>query len=360
MCVVGTRPNFIKMAPLYRALIDQSAFFPQLIHTGQHSDALMSDVFFQQLNLPQPDYFLNIGSGTITQQTSNILEKFEPVLDREYPDWVLVVGDVTSTFACALGASNKGIRVGHIEAGLRSGDKQMPEERNRILTDGLSDLLFVSEESGIANLQREGINADKIHFVGNILIDALAIARHKATELNTIGRLELIPKTYVLMTMHRASNVDTEAGLLTLLRLIETVASVTLVLFSMHPRTQSNLVRFDLISQFRAIPNVRLVEPQGYLEFLNLTEYAALVITDSGGIQEETTYLKVPCLTFRQSTERPITVELGTNELIADLNPATVQQKVIEILEGRSVSGKIPPFWDGQTANRIAQILINA
>ena len=358
LSVVGARPNFMKVAPLHRAFLAHSGVESKIVHTGQHNDARMSDVFFDQLDLPRPDYHLNVPAGTQTQQTAHIMLRFETVLSAERPDWVLVVGDVTSTLACALVAVRMSIRVAHIEAGLRSGDRRMPEEINRILTDTLSDRLFVTEQSGLDNLRREGIADAKIHFVGNVLIDSLVQHRLKANALNTVGALGLTPGGYVLMTMHRPANVDDEAGLQRIVQIVENTSRHWTVLFPVHPRTFANLVRFGLMSRLSAIPNVRLLEPQGYLECLNLLEHAAIVITDSGGLQEETTYLRVPCLTFRDSTERPVTIDLGTNQLLPDLNPETVKHKVAEILTGKVKPGSIPPLWDGQTAGRIAKILI--
>lgn len=357
LSIVAARPNFMKVAPLHRAFLTYPAIESKLVHTGQHYDASMSDIFFAQLELPQPAYYLGAGCGTATQQTAIILQKFEHIVRAEKPDWVLVVGDVTSTLACALTAAQLGIRVAHVEAGLRSGDDRMPEERNRRLTDVLSDLLFVTEQAGMDNLQREAIACEKIHFVGNILIDSLVQYRPQATALNTVGTLGLQPGSYILLTMHRSANVDTEAGLTKIVQVVADASVYKTVLFPMHPRTKANLIRFNLLNCLVDLPNVRLLEPQGYLEFLNLMEYAAIVITDSGGIQEETTYLHVPCLTFRDSTERPVTVEVGTNQLIADLNPETVTQNVKEIVTGHKKMGQIPPLWDGQTAKRIAEIM---
>ena len=356
--IVGARPNFMKIAPLHRALLNHPGIDSKIVHTGQHYDTRMSDVFFDQLDLPLPDYHLGVAPGTATHQTADILLKFETVLTTERPDWVLVVGDVTSTTACAWVAGQMGVRVAHVEAGLRSNDRRMPEEINRILTDNLSDLLFVTEQAGVDNLRREGIADAKIHFVGNVLIDSLVAYRRKAADLNTIGALGVTPGQYVLITMHRPANVDDEAGLRSIMQIVKNTALHRTVLFPVHPRTRSNLIRFGLMNQLTAIPNVRLLEPQGYLEFLSLMEHAAVVITDSGGIQEETTYLQVPCLTFRDSTERPVTVDLGTNQLLADLNPETVRQHVGEILAGKIKPGIIPPFWDGQTAGRIVEILL--
>ncbi|GAB3640782.1 non-hydrolyzing UDP-N-acetylglucosamine 2-epimerase [Spirosoma arcticum] len=359
--VVGARPNFMKVAPLHRAFLNQSGIDSKIVHTGQHYDACMSEIFFTQLDLPSPDHYLGAGgpsSGTQTQQTADIMLKFETVMTVEQPDWVLVVGDVTSTLACALAAVQMGVRVAHVEAGLRSNDRRMPEETNRILTDNLSGLLFVTEQSGLDNLKREGIADEKIHFVGNVLIDSLVHYRRKAADLNTVGTLGLTPGQYVLTTMHRPSNVDNEVSLRSIVQIVENTAIYRTVVFPMHPRTHAHLSRFDLMNRLMAVPNVRLLEPQGYLEFLNLMEHAAIVITDSGGIQEETTYLQAPCLTFRDSTERPVTVNLGTNQLLADLNPETVRQKVTEILSGQAKQGVIPPLWDGQTAGRIADVLL--
>ena len=357
LSVVGARPNFMKVAPLHRAFLAQPGLESKIIHTGQHYDVRLSNVFIRQLSLPQPDYYLNVGAGTPTQQLADIMLKAEVVLQAEQPDWVLVVGDVTSTLACALVASKMGIRVAHVEAGLRSGDRRMPEEINRILTDALADALFVTEYAGLDNLRREGVADGKVYFVGNVMIDSLIQYRQRANQLNTIGQLGIQPKSYVLLTMHRPANVDTKSGLAKLLQIVEDTARQKTVLFPIHPRTRINLANFGLLHRLSALKNVRLLEPQGYLEFLNLMEHAAIVITDSGGIQEETTYLNVPCLTFRDSTERPVTVDLGTNQLVADLKPETVQQKVLDVLAGRTKVGQVPPLWDGQTASRIAKII---
>jgi len=360
LTIVGARPNFMKAAPLHRAFLQQVTVCSKIVHTGQHYDARMSDVFFNQLDLPNPDYYLGVATGTPTQQTAEIMLKFEQTIHAEKPNWVVVVGDVTSTIACALVAVRMGVRVAHVEAGLRSGDRRMPEEINRILTDSIADLLFVTEHSGADNLKREGVPEEKIHFVGNVMIDSLIHYRRKANELNTVGKLGLVSGSYVLMTMHRPANVDTQAGLLAIVDIAEKTANYKTVLFPVHPRTEANLVKLGLLDRLRSIPNLRLLEPQGYLEFLNLMEHAAIVITDSGGIQEETTYLQVPCLTFRDSTERPVTIEVGTNQLLADLNPKTVLQKVQEILSGHARPGRIPPLWDGYSADRIARILKQA
>ncbi|WP_460636447.1 non-hydrolyzing UDP-N-acetylglucosamine 2-epimerase [Larkinella harenae] len=357
--IVGARPNFMKVAPLHRAFQQYAAVQSIIVHTGQHYDAKMSDVFFSQLELPQPDYFLGIGGGSHAQQTARIMLAFETVMEKEQPDLVLVVGDVTSTIACAMVAVKLHVPVVHVEAGLRSNDRRMPEEINRILTDRISDQLFVTEQAGLDNLKREGVDDGKVHFVGNVMIDSLVHYRRKAAETETVEKLGLKSKEYVLMTMHRPANVDAEHGLRSILQIVEDTAQYKKVLFPIHPRTLSNIEKFGLANRLKSIANLKLMEPQGYLEFLNLMEHAAILVTDSGGIQEETTFLQVPCLTFRDSTERPVTVELGTNQLLADLNPKTVHQKVIEILDGRAKKGTIPPLWDGQAAGRVAGVLFD-
>ena len=353
---MGARPNFMKVAPLHRAFV-KAGIESKIVHTGQHYDAKMSDVFFNQLELPQPDYFLGIGGGTHTQQTAKIMLEFEPILTAEKPDVVLVVGDVNSTIACALVAVKEHVPLVHVEAGLRSGDRQMPEEINRILTDSISNQLFVTEQAGLDNLEKEGVPSQKVHFVGNVMIDSLAYYRQKAEQLDLPATLGLTPKQYVLMTMHRPSNVDVEAGLRAILDIVKNTAILRPVVFPVHPRTLSNMERFGLLGTLKALPHVTLLEPQGYLEFLNLMTHAELIITDSGGIQEETTYLQVPCITFRASTERPVTVELGTNYLLSDLDPASVHELVQSILNGQAKQGTIPPLWDGHAAERIADIL---
>ncbi|MFD2573463.1 non-hydrolyzing UDP-N-acetylglucosamine 2-epimerase [Spirosoma soli] len=357
--VVGARPNFMKVAPLHRAFLACPPIESKIVHTGQHYDACMSDVFFNQLDLPPPDYYLGIRSGTQTAQIADIMLRFEQVLTAERPDWVLVVGDVTSTLACALVANKMGIPLAHVEAGLRSGDRQMPEETNRIVTDHLANLLFVTEQAGIDNLRREGIANEKIRFVGNVMIDSLMYYQPQATALNVPGKLGLAAGSYALITMHRPANVDHLEGLANIIQIVQDMAQRKTVVFLLHPRTRASLVRVDLLDQLMAMPNVQLLEPQGYLECLNLLEHAALVITDSGGIQEETTYLQVPCLTFRDTTERPVTITLGTNQLISDLNPVTLLRAVDKILSGQVKPGQIPPLWDGQAAERIATIFLN-
>jgi UDP-N-acetylglucosamine 2-epimerase (non-hydrolysing) len=357
LSIVGARPNFMKVAPLHRAFMSCADIESKIVHTGQHYDARMSDVFFNQLELPKPDYFLGVGGGSHTQQIAKIMVEFEQVMLAEKPDVVLVVGDVNSTIACAMVAVKEHIPVVHVEAGLRSGDRRMPEEINRILTDSISDDLFVTEQSGLDNLEKENVSADKVHFVGNVMIDSLVHYRQKAATLDLLSSLQVAPKSYVLMTMHRPSNVDEEEGLRNILTIVKNTAARRKVLFPVHPRTLKNMESFGLLGELQSLQNVVLLEPQGYLEFLHLMENAELIVTDSGGIQEETTYLQVPCLTFRASTERPVTVEIGTNYLLSDLNPETVDNLVSKILAGEAKKGQIPMLWDGHAAERIAEIL---
>jgi UDP-N-acetylglucosamine 2-epimerase (non-hydrolysing) len=357
--IVGARPNFMKVGPLHRAFSKNPLITSKIVHTGQHFDAKMSDVFFEQLELPKPDYFLGVGGGSHTEVTAKTMIEFEKILKTENPDVVLVVGDVNATIACALVAVKEHIPVVHVEAGLRSGDRAMPEEINRIVTDHISDYLFVTEQAGLDNLQKEGIAPNKVFFVGNVMIDSLVHYQAKASQLNVMQELGVKNNEFLLVTMHRPANVDTEDGLKSILTIIEDAAQYLKVIFPIHPRTRNNMERFGLTDRLKSISNLILTEPQGYLEFLHLMQNAKLIITDSGGIQEETTFLQVPCLTFRDSTERPVTVELGTNQLLADLNADTVHQKLVEILEGKTKKGVIPPLWDGKTAERIMAVLLD-
>lgn len=356
--IVGARPNFMKVAPLHRAFENHPAIESKIVHTGQHFDAKMSDVFFEQLQMPKPHYFLGVGGGSHTEVTARTMLEFEKVILQEKPDLVLVVGDVNATLACTLVAIKLHIPVAHVEAGLRSGDRKMPEELNRILTDSVSDYLFITEQSGIDNLKNEGVPDEKVFFVGNVMIDSLAHYLEKAQQTPVLEELGLAKDEFVVMTMHRPANVDTAEGLSSILTIIENTVPFKKVVFPIHPRTANNLKNLGLWDRLQAIEGLVLTDPQGYLEFLQLMQNASLIITDSGGIQEETTYLKVPCLTFRDTTERPVTVELGTNQLLADLNPITVHEKFVEILEGKAKQGTVPPLWDGHTSERIADILV--
>ncbi|GAB3709991.1 UDP-N-acetylglucosamine 2-epimerase (non-hydrolyzing) [Spirosoma flavus] len=355
--VVGARPNFIKIAPLHRAFGKFPDIDSKIVHTGQHYDATMSGIFFAQLDLPKPDFYLDVVNGSQTRQMADIMFKFEQVLANEKPDWVLVVGDVTSTLACALVAVRVGVRVAHVEAGLRSGDRQMPEEINRILTDNLSDLLLVTEPAGRTNLLREGVSAERIHLVGNVMIDALVQHHPSVSALHIANTLGLAERSYAFMTIHRPANVDTVVSLQRLITIIATVAQQLPVVLPLHPRTHANLVNFNLLPQLISIPNTYFLKPQGYLESLNLMEQAAIVLTDSGGIQEETTYLNIPCLTLRNSTERPITIELGTNQLVPELNPELVADKVAQVLNNQPRQRVSIPLWDGHASERIADII---
>lgn len=366
--VVGARPNFMKIAPLHRAFIQLGHFDSKIVHTGQHYDEKMSAVFFDQLGLPVPDFYLGIAGGTHTFQKANVMLKFEEVLNQEKPDVVLVVGDVNATAACSIVSVKMGIPTVHVEAGLRSKDRSMPEEINRIITDSISDYLFVTEQSGMINLAKEGIPDEKVFFVGNVMIDSLVYFREQANQLDlepiisetlNQSRVPIEPNKYVLSTMHRPHNVDHQNGLESILQIFKDATKHLPVIFPIHPRTSNNFKRFGLYEQLKQIPGLVLLEPQGYLQFLKLMDNARLIITDSGGIQEETTYLKVPCITFRDTTERPITVELGTNFLMRDLDPVKVNVQVGKILNEQAKVGIIPPLWDGNASNRIASALFD-
>lgn len=374
--VVGARPNFMKVAPLHRAIQKLAGWTSKIVHTGQHFDAKMSDVFFTQLELPEPDFFLGIGGGSHTEVTAKIMIAFEKIVELEKPDLIIVVGDVTSTLACTLVAIKMGIKVAHVEAGLRSFDRTMPEELNRILTDSVADYLFVTEESGMQHLKNEGVADERVFFAGNVMIDSLVRYQEKAkttTILEDLGlstsdsrlatdakRLlatsdsRLATSDYIVMTMHRPANVDTEKGLQSILELIELSSQDTKIIFPIHPRTRAHMEKFGLAERLDQAKNLIMTEPLGYLEFIQLMSNATAILTDSGGIQEETTYLGVPCLTFRDSTERPITVTLGTNQLLSDLDPKKTYAALVEILAGKVKKGSIPPLWDGKAAERIA------
>ena len=358
LSIVGARPNFMKVAPLHRAFMASGVIESKIVHTGQHYDAKMSDIFFNQLEFPKPDYYLGIGGGSHTEQTAKIMLAFEPILLAEKPDLVLVVGDVTSTIACAMVATKEHVPVAHVEAGLRSGDRKMPEEINRILTDSISDFLFVTEHAGLVNLAKENVGDEKVHFVGNCMIDSLVHYRNKTKNLNIEDILGKKATQYALVTMHRPANVDTQEGLRSIISILEKISELRPIVFPIHPRTKNNISKFGLNEELERIKNLILLEPQGYLEFLKLMENAAVVVTDSGGIQEETTFLQVPCITLRDSTERPITIQLGTNQLIPTLDSEIIFSKVKEILEGKIKKGAIPPLWDGKAAERITEILI--
>jgi UDP-N-acetylglucosamine 2-epimerase (non-hydrolysing) len=354
--VAGARPNFMKIAPLMAALRRRPlAFEPVLVHTGQHYDEKLSQVFFDELGIPRPDINLNVGSGSHAQQTAAVMAAFEPVLLGQRIDLVLVVGDVNSTIACALVASKLGIPVAHVEAGLRSFDRRMPEEINRVLTDQISDLLFTTEAAALDNLRREGVDPARVHFVGNVMIDTLLAHRDRARATTAHDTIGVAPGRYALMTLHRPSNVDDAAAFEHLMRGLDVVARELPIVFPVHPRTRPVVARSATASSMVAGGRLRLVDPLGYLDFIGLMERAKVVLTDSGGIQEETTILRVPCLTLRENTERPVTISHGTNQLVGTDQGliAAAWQRVKDTK--RWPAG--PPLWDGQAAERIVDVL---
>lgn len=359
-CIVGARPNFMKMAPLLRALDAQPGARTTLIHTGQHYDANLSDVFFEQLGMRRPDVALEVGSGKQGAQTAKVLERIEGVIEdfstegRPF-DRMVVVGDVNSTLAAALAAVKLGVPVAHIEAGLRSFDRTMPEEINRIMTDAISDQLYVSEPVGMENLRREGRSEDQLFHVGNVMIDTLLHLLPAARDRNLAGEYGLPPRQYAVVTLHRPSNVDSPERLGELVDCLRTIARKWKLAFPIHPRTEKKLQEFGLLPRLQEA-GVKLLPPLGYLEFVSLVAASRAVITDSGGIQEETTVLGVPCLTLRPNTERPITTELGTNTLV-DGPLGRLLELVDDVDAGRYKEGRIPEFWDGRAAERIARLL---
>ena len=356
--IVGARPNFVKIAPLMEAMKMNRRVRPILVHTGQHYDQNLSDSFFADLKIPQPDYNLGIGSDSQTQQTAKIMMALEPICLKVKPDLILVVGDVNSTLAGALVASKLGIKLAHVEAGLRSGDRTMPEEINRIVVDHLSDFLFTSLPEGAINLKQEGINTKKIFFVGNVMIDSLEKLRVASCELRAWEKFSLLPKEYILVTMHRASNVDEKNPLLELLAALEKISLDLKIIWPIHPRTNAKLKEFGLDKQIAMIKSLILSEPLGYLEFLSLEMQARLVMTDSGGVQEETSYLGVPCLTLRDNTERWLTVKQGTNQLVK-LQTGKILSAVKQVLAKPTLKPARFKYWDGRASQRIVRILIN-
>ncbi len=375
LSVVGARPNFMKAAAVHKAIekyngsTHASGFHPgvqhsnrrsveivhKICHTGQHYDEKMSKIFFDDLELPRPDFYLGVGSGSHAEQTGKIMIEFEKVLLKEKPDLVLVVGDVNSTIACTLTAAKLGIKTAHVEAGLRSFDRDMPEELNRLLTDQLADFLFVTEQSGVDNLLREGINKNKIFFVGNVMIDSLVHYLPAAEKSDILAELRLQPREYVLVTLHRPSNVDVAGNLAEIMKSLGRIAHLKKVIFPVHPRTMKNINELEMMPENSR--DLILTEPIGYIDFVALTKNAGLVITDSGGIQEETTYLGVQCITVRNNTERPVTVNVGTNHLTGtDLKK--VEAAAAAVLHGKKKKGRIPDLWDGKAAERIVAALL--
>lgn len=358
LLVVGTRPNFVKVAALHRAFEQHPAFRPIIVHTGQHYDHNMSGIFFSDFDLPSPDYYLGINGGSSIQQVGRLMVAFEKTLMQIQPDIVVVVGDVNATFATAMTAVHKGFFTVHVEAGLRSFDQNMPEEINRILTDQISDLLFATEKDGVDNLAREGIPKDKIHLVGNVMIDSLVQQSEKIKNRKILQRLGFPPKAYLLATIHRPSNVDSVCGLKNVLDLLKKTAALIPVVFPIHPRSLKQFKNRGLHKDLSDIPNLLIIEPTGYLDFCHLIVNARAVLTDSGGVQEETSFLNIPCLTFRTSTERPVTMTLGTNILIDDLNPETAVSHLKNILKHQYSKETVIPFWDGKASQRIVEVLL--
>jgi len=346
----------MKIAPIHREMDNYPELKPLLVHTGQHYDEKMSKLFFQDLLLPEPDVYLGIGSGTHTEQTAKIMLAFEKVLEKEKPDLVIVVGDVNSTAACSLVASKMQVKIAHVEAGLRSFDRRMPEEINRMVTDILSDFLFVTEKSGLANLKKEGIADEKVFFTGNVMIDSLTYFLEKAKESPVLSDLHINGSDFALVTLHRPSNVDIRENLKNLFHTFSVLGEDMKVVFPMHPRTKKMIELFDLDRYVSSIDNLIITDPVGYLDFMQLMQNARLILTDSGGIQEETTYLGIPCITIRENTERPVTVEIGTNVMVSpDTDQILTETK--KIITGHGKKGQIPELWDGKAAERIVKIL---
>lgn len=357
LIVAGARPNFVKIAPLMREFKKyESCFEVLLVHTGQHYDSEMSGVFFQDLKIPKPDIHLNIGSASHAVQTAKIMITFEHVVLKEKPDLVIVVGDVNSTLACALVSSKLNIEIAHVEAGLRSFDRTMPEEINRMVTDSLSDYLFVSERSGLRNLKSEGINSNKVHFVGNVMIDTLLANLPFINKSDILNRYELSNNEYSVMTLHRPSNVDSQETLTEIFDILNSICQEIKIVYPIHPRTRKMIKKHNFLNRFGKLTNLLMVDPLGYIDFLKLIQESKFVLTDSGGIQEESTFLGIPCLTMRANTERPITIENGTSYLVGR-NKTKVLRYVKDILNGKSKKGSVPELWDGKTAKRIVKIL---
>ena len=355
--IVGARPNFMKIAPIHRAMLrSENDFEIRLIHTGQHYDQNMSKIFFEELELPKPDYYLNVGSGTHGAQTAAIMIKYEELLLKEETDILLVVGDVNSTLACALVAVKLGIPIAHIEAGLRSYDMEMPEEINRILTDRISDLLFTSCADANVNLSKEGISEDKIYFVGNVMIDSLHYYMPKAMNSDILNTLDLKEFSYAVLTMHRPSNVNKSDTFINLIKSILEVSKKIPVIFPIHPRTKNMIEQIQESLGSNGNTNLITIDPIGYFDFLKLQKSSKFILTDSGGIQEESTVLGIPCLTLRENTERPVTVSEGTSILVGS-DPNTIIGESNLILEGKGKKGSIPDKWEGNSSEEIVSIL---
>lgn len=350
--IAAARPNFMKIAPLYHALKKQAWAKPVIVHTGQHYDLNMSDAFFKDLGLPDPDFHLGIGSGTHAEQTGKVMMHYEKLLIEQKPDLVVVVGDVNSTMAAILASVKLGIKTAHLEAGLRSFDRTMPEEINRIVTDSLADVLWTPSPDGDKNLRNEGVGSEKIVRVGNIMIDSLEMLRARIEEEDTYQKIGLLPRDYGVVTLHRPSNVDSTDILTRLCDSLIRISNKISLVFPVHPRTRKNLEANALLTNLNNANGINLLEPQSYLPFMNLIFNCRFVITDSGGLQEETTYLGIPCLTIRPNTERPVTIEQGTNKLC---RPDEIEEQTESILANKNRQGSKPDLWDGQTAQRVVQ-----
>jgi UDP-N-acetylglucosamine 2-epimerase (non-hydrolysing) len=358
--VVGARPNFMKIAPLVREMQRRPGQFqPLLVHTGQHYDESMSDSFFEDLQIPRPDVNLEVGSASHSEQTARIMIALEPVIREYRPDWVVVVGDVNSTMAATLVAAKMLVPVAHVEAGLRSRDRTMPEEINRIVTDAVADLLLTPSRDADQNLLREGVPAEKIRFVGNVMIDSLFANLERARQSRVLASLGLLPHEFGVITMHRPSNVDQKETLERILAAFDVIQRRLKLVFPVHPRTRVRMKEFGLETSFAGLPNIVLTEPLGYLDFLQLYSNARLVLTDSGGVQEETTVLGIPCLTMRDNTERPITVTEGTNRIVGN-DPSVIEREALAALDNAIHDRRIPELWDGRTAVRIADAIQEA
>ena len=357
LSIVGARPNFMKIDPILRAFERRPMrFTSRLVHSGQHYDDAMSKVFFEELGIRQPDVYLGVGSGSHGEQTAAVLVGIEKLLIEDRPDLVLTVGDVNSTMAATLAATKLQVPVAHVEAGLRSGDRAMPEEINRLVTDAISDFLFTPSRDGDENLLREGVAKEKIHFVGNVIIDTLLRCRDLAERSKIFAELNVKKRGYALVTLHRPSNVDHRPSLAKLLIALRRITERLDVIFPIHPRTAKRIAEHGFQPEVDAMKRLRLVPPIGYIDFLALQSHAAMVLTDSGGIQEETTVLGVPCLTMRENTERPITISEGTNRLVGS-DPDRIVAETLAILDGPPRPGRIPEYWDGRAADRIADVL---
>ena len=351
--VVGARPNFMKVAPIVEAMKRRELeFTPLVLHTGQHYDAAMSDAFFRDLDLPQPDVYLGVGSASHAAQTAAIMERFEPVVLQHKPDWVLVVGDVNSTLACALVCVKLGVKVAHVEAGLRSRDRTMPEEINRLLTDQIADLLFTPSADANENLLAEGIPGERIRLVGNVMIDSLYKHLERSRQSRIKEQLALTQQSYGVLTLHRPANVDDAAAFGRILEALEKISAELPIVFPVHPRTRKTIAELGFEKRIEQTEGLRLIDPLGYLDFLSLYSGARLVLTDSGGVQEETSVLGIPCLTLRENTERPITVKLGTNQIVGSDPDKIVAAAFAALKETSKPTGNIP-LWDGHTAERI-------